>query len=151
VQEEERAKDIERMNKWKLDLINSILDLIDLERGKEDKEAKVARIWEFLKAPKATSKVDLAAKVSMGMGLTMSGPSSLWSLRLVQVTASSNYARVTRGRRQRKSRRTRPRRSGKKESWIRPVVPRPPRERRRTAAQSLPRCLDRKARFKSRK
>jgi hypothetical protein len=52
------------LNKWKLDLIHRLLDVLDIPRPSagNDKAAKIEKILEFLKEPRALSSVDLASK-----------------------------------------------------------------------------------------
>lgn len=41
LQEAELKKDAERLNRWKIDHINQLLDLLDLPRGKDEAGTKV--------------------------------------------------------------------------------------------------------------
>lgn len=52
------------LNKWKLDLIHRLLDVLDIPRptAGNDKAAKIEKILKFLKEPRALSSVDLASK-----------------------------------------------------------------------------------------
>jgi protein DEK len=52
------------LNKWKLDLIHRLLDVLDIPRPSagNDKAAKIETILEFLKEPRALSSIDLAFK-----------------------------------------------------------------------------------------
>lgn len=56
----------ERLGKFKVDDLHKLLDMFDLPRGsgaEGHKDAKVARIVDFLMEPKQLSDKDLAAQV----------------------------------------------------------------------------------------
>lgn len=63
---ESEEKEIEArkasLGKWKLDLINKLMDTLDIPRGSGDKGTKIDRVVDFLKKPEQKSEVDLAAK-----------------------------------------------------------------------------------------
>lgn len=63
---ESEEKEIEArkasLGKWKLDLINKLMDTLDVPRGSGDKGTKIDRVVEFLGKPEQKSEVDLAAK-----------------------------------------------------------------------------------------
>jgi protein DEK len=63
---ENEEKEIEArkvsLGKWKLDLINKLLDTLDIPRGSGDKGTKIDLVVEFLEKPEQRSEVDLAAK-----------------------------------------------------------------------------------------
>lgn len=63
---ESEEKEIEArkasLGKWKLDLINKLMDTLDIPRGSGDKGTKIDRVVEFLEKPEQKSEVDLAAK-----------------------------------------------------------------------------------------
>lgn len=48
--------------KWKLDLINKLMDVLDIPRGTGDKSTKIDLIVDFLRQPTVQSSVDLASK-----------------------------------------------------------------------------------------
>lgn len=50
------------LNKLNLNIIHQMMNVLDLNRGSGDKEAKIDRILEFLKSPCKTSDTDLGAK-----------------------------------------------------------------------------------------
>lgn len=50
------------LGKWKLDLINRLMDTLDIPRGSGDKGTKIDLVVEFLEKPEQKSEVDLAAK-----------------------------------------------------------------------------------------
>ena len=50
------------LNKLNLNIIHQMMNVLDLNRGSGDKEAKVDRILEFLKCPSKTTDTDLGAK-----------------------------------------------------------------------------------------
>ncbi len=50
------------LGKWKLDLINKLMDALDIPRGSGDKGTKIDRVVEFLEKPEQKSEVDLAGK-----------------------------------------------------------------------------------------
>lgn len=64
--EEEKERELEArkisLGKWKLELINRLMDLLDLQRGTGDKASNIDRIIEFLNVPSIQSTVDLAGK-----------------------------------------------------------------------------------------
>ncbi|CAL8462721.1 g2254 [Coccomyxa elongata] len=62
--EEGHAKVAEKLNKWKLEDIHRLMDMLDLARGGGSKESKVNALVEFLEAPKVLKDVDLAEKAS---------------------------------------------------------------------------------------
>ncbi|BDA50815.1 probable protein DEK [Coccomyxa sp. Obi] len=62
--EDGRAKVAEKLNKWKLEDIHRLMDMLDLARGSGSKEAKVNALMEFLEAPKVLKDVDLAEKAA---------------------------------------------------------------------------------------
>ncbi len=63
---ENEEKEIEArktsLGKWKLDLINKLMDTLDIPRGSGDKGTKIDCVVEFLEKPEQKSEVDLAAK-----------------------------------------------------------------------------------------
>lgn len=65
-EEEQEEKEMEArkssLNKLNLNIIHQMMNVLDLNRGSGDKEAKVDRILEFLKCPSKTTDTDLGAK-----------------------------------------------------------------------------------------
>ena len=62
--EAEMTKDASKLDAFKVDELNLLLDTFDLPRGKGEeskKEGKIKRILDFLTSPKVTSDKDLAA------------------------------------------------------------------------------------------
>lgn len=64
----EKAKDLQRISNLKIEKIHQLMDVLDVPRGKGDKESKVNILWEYLEEPKVLSHVDKAKKAAKKKG-----------------------------------------------------------------------------------
>eukprot|EP00884_Botryococcus_braunii_P019523 jgi/Botrbrau1/6254/Bobra.0129s0007.2 len=64
----EKTKDLQRISNLKIEKIHQLMDVLDVPRGKGDKESKVLSLWEYLEEPKVLSNVDKAKKAAKKKG-----------------------------------------------------------------------------------
>ena len=58
----EVEKDVKKLEGYKVDELNRLMDVLDIPRGDAKKEGKIARIMDFLKDPKVMSQKNKAEK-----------------------------------------------------------------------------------------